>query len=133
MISHRRGKGETRTGPRVHDSSLLVATAHSIRHATATHVLAHGADLRDIQELLGQESIETTVIYTNELLGNLKCIYRRFHPRDIELRKEVDEEYRARVQHLVERLCDPRRPSNKRWRRKAETMPTHVDRRRDKS
>ena len=41
-------------------------SAHSIRHATTTHMLAHGADLRYVQELLGHESIETTVIYTNE-------------------------------------------------------------------
>jgi integrase/recombinase XerD len=46
-------------------------TPHSIRHATATYMLAHGADLRFVQELLGHESIETTAINTNELFENL--------------------------------------------------------------
>ncbi len=84
-------------------------SAHSIRHATATHLLAHGADLRYVQELLGHESIETTVIYTNELFENLRRIYRRFHPRENELFREVDGEYRARVSRLLARLEDPRR------------------------
>ncbi len=71
-----------------------------------------------MQELLGHESIETTALYTNELLENLKRIYRRFHPRENELYREVDPEYLARVQHLVARLEDPRRPSNRRRRRR---------------
>jgi integrase/recombinase XerD len=79
---------------------------HSIRHATATHLLAHGADLRYVQELLGHESIETTVRYTNEQVENLKRIYRRYHPRENGLWKEVDQEYRKRIQRLLGRLED---------------------------
>jgi integrase/recombinase XerD len=95
-------------------------SVHSIRHATATHLLAHGADLRYVQELLGHQSIETTVIYTNELFENLKRIYKSFHPRENAMYRELDESYQTRVQRLVARLEDPRRPSNKRWRRRKE-------------
>jgi integrase/recombinase XerD len=91
-------------------------SVHSIRHATATHLLAHGADLRYVQELLGHQSIETTVVYTHELFENLKRIYKRFHPRENALYREIDEAYQARIQRLLKRLEDPRRPSNKRWR-----------------
>jgi hypothetical protein len=80
--------------------------------------LAHGADLRYVQELLGHQSIETTVVYTNELFENLKRIYKSFHPRENALYREIDESYQARIQRLVARLEDPRRPSNKRWRRR---------------
>jgi integrase/recombinase XerD len=93
-------------------------SVHSIRHATATHLLAHGADLRYVQELLGHQSIETTVIYTNELFENLKRIYKSFHPRENALYREIDESYQARIRRLMVRLEDPRRPSNKRWRRR---------------
>jgi integrase/recombinase XerD len=65
-------------------------SVHSIRHATATHLLAHGADLRYVQELLSHQSIETTVVYTNELFENLKRIYKSFHPRENALYREID-------------------------------------------
>ncbi|MCF6334292.1 MAG: tyrosine-type recombinase/integrase [Spirochaetales bacterium] len=73
-------------------------STHSIRHCTATHLLSSGADLRYVQELLGHESIETTVVYTHELKENIKKIYRSYHPRENGYYKEVDSDYMERLQ-----------------------------------
>jgi site-specific recombinase XerD len=79
-------------------------TPHSLRHACATHLLAHGADLRYVQELLGHKSVETTVRYTNEDTENLRKRYLRAHPRENEHRVLVDEAYRAALEALLARL-----------------------------
>jgi site-specific recombinase XerD len=79
-------------------------SAHALRHACATHLLAHGADLRYVQALLGHESVETTVRYTNEGTENLKRRYLRHHPREQEYRVFVDNAYTAFVQTLLVKL-----------------------------
>jgi site-specific recombinase XerD len=96
---------------------------HSIRHATATHLIAHGASIRYVQELLGHKNLKTTQIYTRPGEENIKAVYRTYHPRDNEYYREVDKTYITELKKLKEAIVRQRvetKKQKKRLRRKRE-------------
>jgi site-specific recombinase XerD len=86
---------------------------HSIRHATATHLIAHGASMRYVQELLGHADLKTTQVYTRPTEENIKSMYRMYHPRENEYYKEVDKKYLAELKKLKDRIVWQKKETKK--------------------
>ncbi|GAB5382869.1 MAG: hypothetical protein Alis2KO_42100 [Aliiglaciecola sp.] len=64
----------------VADADADAGACHLLRHATGTHMLRNGADIRYVQEMLGHEDLNTTQRYTHVVINDLKKVHQQTHP-----------------------------------------------------
>jgi len=57
---------------------------HTLRHSCARHMLRNGVPVRQLQEMLGHASLESTQLYTRVTINDLRAMHAQFHPREQE-------------------------------------------------